>query len=103
MRRLERDRPSVRPIDRFSVKEILLSLTSPHVILLFVVFFFLGTTLYGLALFLPSIVHQLGFSPIKSQLLSVGPFAAAFVREWLATLMGRSITDEDLLSNVKSL
>ena len=37
-----------------------------------------GTTLYGLALFLPSIVNQLGFSDTRTQLLSVGPFAASF-------------------------
>ena len=37
--------------------------------------------LYGLALFLPSIVSQLGFSPNKTQLLSVGPFAAGFFGE----------------------
>ena len=45
-------------------------------------FFMAGTMLYGLALFLPSIVNQLGFSSNKSQLLSVGPFAAGFFGEW---------------------
>lgn len=34
--------------------------------------------LYGLALFLPSIVNQLGFSTTRTQLLSVPPFAAGF-------------------------
>ena len=46
--------------------------------MVFVIFFMLGTTLYGLALFLPSIVNQLGFSPTRTQLLGVGPFAASF-------------------------
>jgi hypothetical protein len=46
--------------------------------LLFVIFFMLGTTLFGLAFFLASIVKQLGFSPTKTQLLSAGPFAAGF-------------------------
>jgi len=46
--------------------------------MVFIMFFMIGTTLYGLALFLPSIVSQLGFSPNKTQLLSVGPFAAGF-------------------------
>lgn len=54
------------------------ALCSPHVLLVFALFFMLGTTLYGLALFLPSIVHQLGFGATRTQLLSVGPFAAAF-------------------------
>ncbi|XP_006461486.1 hypothetical protein AGABI2DRAFT_222276 [Agaricus bisporus var. bisporus H97] len=79
--RLEDDRPSVTPnipSDKFSFREILRSMTSIHVILLFIMLFFVGTTLYGLAYFLPSIVNQLGFSPVKSQLLSVGPFAAGF-------------------------
>lgn len=42
-------------------------------------FFMGGAMLYGLALFLPSIVQQLGFDRNKTQLLSVGPFAAGFV------------------------
>ena len=41
--------------------------------------------LTGLALFLPSIVMQLGFSPNKTQLLSVGPFAAGFIGEWFVS------------------
>lgn len=78
MARLERDRPSIRPSDKFSFHEILQSMRSPHVIAVFIMFFMIGTNLYGLALFLPSIVNQLGFSPSKTQLLSVGPFAAGF-------------------------
>jgi len=77
MGRLERDRP-VTPVDVFSTKEILRSLASPHVMMIFIIFFLIGTMLFGLALYLPSIVHQLGFSPTKTQLLSVGPFAAGF-------------------------
>ncbi|PPQ76146.1 hypothetical protein CVT26_011796 [Gymnopilus dilepis] len=72
-RRLERDRPFVNPLDQFSMKQVFASMTSPHVIIMFVVYFMGGTSLYGLALFLPSIVNQLGFSPNESQLLSVGP------------------------------
>ncbi|KAF9479974.1 MFS general substrate transporter [Pholiota conissans] len=79
MARLERDRPFINPLDSFSLKYVAQSLTSPHVILVFIAYFMSGTNLFGLALFLPSIVNQLGNSPNKSQLLSVGPFAAAFV------------------------
>jgi len=78
MERLERDRPFVNPVDRFTLKQVFAAMTSPHLILLFLVYFMGGTNLYGLALFLPSIVNSLGFSPNKSQLLSVGPFAAGF-------------------------
>jgi hypothetical protein len=80
--RLEYDRPSVTPdipSDKFSVREIFRSMSSIHVIIMFIMLFFDGTTLYGLANFAPSIVKQLGFSAVKSQLLSVGPFAAGFV------------------------
>ena len=80
MRRLEKDRPSISP--RFTFKEILRSASSPQVIILFIMFFMVGTTLYGLALFLPSIVNQLGFSPNKTQLLSVGPFVVGFCGEY---------------------
>ncbi|KAF9003195.1 MFS general substrate transporter [Hymenopellis radicata] len=78
VRRLEIDRPSITPDDRFSFLEVLKALKSPHVIMVFMMFYMLGTTLYGLGLFLPSLVKQLGFSATKSQLLSVGPFAAGF-------------------------
>ncbi|THV07792.1 MFS general substrate transporter [Dendrothele bispora CBS 962.96] len=76
--RLQKDRPSMNPADRFSLREVIRSLTSPHVLLVFAMFYMLGTNLYGLALFLPSIVNQLGFDANQSQLLSVGPFAAGF-------------------------
>lgn len=79
--RLELDRPAVTPnapSDTFTVREIWRSLTSIHVIINFIILFMIGTCLYGLALFSPSIVNQLGFSPVRSQLLSVGPFAGGF-------------------------
>ena len=75
MARLERDRPSIRPSDKFSRREILRSIRSPHVIILVILLFMVGTTLFGLALFLPSIVSELGFNKNKTQLLSVWPFA----------------------------
>jgi len=78
MARLERDRPSIKPVDKFSGSEILRSIRSPHVIILVIVSFMMGTTLYGLAFFLPSIVSELGFSRNKTQLLTVGPFAVGF-------------------------
>lgn len=78
MTRLERDRPFVNPVDTFTLKHVLDAFTSPHVIFMFIVFFVGGTNLFGLALFSPSIINQLGFSPNHSQLLSVGPFGAAF-------------------------
>ena len=49
-----------------------------HVKIWWPIFYMVGTMLYGLAYFLPSIVNQLGFSSNKTQLLSVGPFAVGF-------------------------
>ena len=74
----------------------------------------LGTILYGLALFSPSIIGQMGFSPVKSQLLSVGPFAAGFFRrclflscfllQWLYfTLQPRWLTNHVLSSLIVTL
>ena len=80
-RRLYLDRPTTVPLDIFRFSEITKSLCSPQVLLVFVALFMDGTTLYGLALFLPSIVNQWGFSPTRTQLISVGPFACAFFSE----------------------
>ncbi|KDR78098.1 hypothetical protein GALMADRAFT_119009 [Galerina marginata CBS 339.88] len=89
MNRLEKERPFVNPLDDFRIKHVLKAFTSPHVVLMFIVFFVGGTNLFGLALFSPSIINQLGFSPNHSQLLSVGPFAAAF----FVTLIVARISD----------
>jgi predicted MFS family arabinose efflux permease len=78
MSRLERDRPPINPVDKFTFKDIMRSASSPHVIMVFIMFFMVGTTLYGLALFLPSIVNELELSANKTQLLSVGPFVVGF-------------------------
>ena len=73
------DRPTIKPLDKFSPREILQSIASPHVIITFIIAFMLGTMTYGLSLFLPSIINQLGFSPRKTQLLSVGPSVTGFI------------------------
>ncbi|KAJ3568326.1 hypothetical protein NP233_g5782 [Leucocoprinus birnbaumii] len=77
--RIEKDRPALLNGGHFHMKEVGRALISPHVIMLILINFFNGTTIYGLAIFMPTIVNSLGFSPIRSQLLSVGPFAAGFV------------------------
>ncbi|KAF8895879.1 MFS general substrate transporter [Gymnopilus junonius] len=89
IQRLEKDRPFVNPLDTFSFREVFASAASPHVILIFIIYFLGGTNLYGLALFLPSIVSQLGFSTTHTQLLSVGPFAAGFA----VTILGAYFSD----------
>ena len=81
MKRLEMDRPSVTSEVKFSFREVLRSVCSPHVIIICTMVFMTGMMGYGLAIFLPSIVSQLGFSPNATQLLSVGPFTAGFIGE----------------------
>jgi len=78
MKRLEKDRPSIQPIDTFSFKELLQTVASPQVIMTSIMCFMNGTIIFGLGYFLPSIVKQMGFSPNKTQLLSAGPFAGGF-------------------------
>ena len=88
---LERDRPSIKPVDKFTFKEIIRSASSPQVIMVSIMFFMAGTLHFGLALFLPSIVNQLGFGPNKTQLLSVGPFVAGFLGERFVSKCGISL------------
>ena len=76
------DRPFITSaVSRFSLKEIMRSVGSPHVIMACIMMFMTGTMSSGLAFFLPSIVRQLGFTPNVTQLLSVGPFTAGFIGE----------------------
>lgn len=65
--------------DGFSWAEVGRTFKLPHIWFLFFIYFFNGTIVYSLGYFAPSIVLSLGFSPIRSQLMSVPPFAAAFV------------------------
>ena len=82
MRRLEKDRPSITSAVKFSLKEVMRSVGSPHVIMVSIMAFTMtGMMGYGLAIFLPSIVSQLGFSPNATQLLTVGPLTTGFIGE----------------------
>ncbi|QRV74824.1 major facilitator superfamily transporter [Ceratobasidium sp. AG-Ba] len=63
----------------FSWSSILSAFKAPHVILLCIPLFFSGVTLFGLAFFTPSIVNSLGYSPVRTQLMTVPPYAVSFV------------------------
>lgn len=65
--------------DRFSWGEVIKAFCLPHVWFTAVVYFLDGVILYGLAYFAPSIVQGLGYSGADAQLLTVPPFAVAFV------------------------
>lgn len=76
---LERDRPMIGVHEKFDPREILRALKSPPTIFISLIFFFGGVIFFGLAIFLPSIIRQMQFTPTQSQLLSVGPFATSFL------------------------
>ncbi|EIW77869.1 MFS general substrate transporter [Coniophora puteana RWD-64-598 SS2] len=65
--------------DGFSWREVSKCFSSPHIWMLSVALFFMGTTLYGLAYFEPVIVQGLGYAGNHAQLMSAPPFAVAFV------------------------
>ncbi|KAF8497830.1 MFS general substrate transporter [Russula emetica] len=64
----------------FSWSEVASVFTNaPHVLLMAIPCFFVGVTLYGLAYFTPTVVSALGYSPNRTQLLTVPPYACSFV------------------------
>ncbi|GAA5988051.1 hypothetical protein JCM10908_002043 [Rhodotorula pacifica] len=79
--------------EKFDWKEVRKAATSPHVILLFIALFGNGLTLYGFGYFTPTIVQTFGYSPIKTQLLTVPPFILAFLltmfNAWWSDRYGR--------------
>ncbi|BGP49005.1 hypothetical protein JCM10450v2_004884 [Rhodotorula kratochvilovae] len=91
-RRLRFDTPAGASNDfenKFSWREVRMSATSPHVILIFIALFGNGITLYGFSYFTPTIVQGFGYSTIQTQLLTVPPFVCAF----LLTMVNAVISD----------
>lgn len=52
---------------------------TPQVLLLALAFFFSGNMIFSLAYFAPTIIRSMGYSPVRTQLMSVPPYAATFV------------------------
>lgn len=77
--KLKEDGTRNEEADKFSWKEVARAFELPHVWILALVLFCDGTVLYSLAYFAPSIVAQLGYSNASAQLMTVPPFAVAFV------------------------
>lgn len=65
--------------EKFSWYQVFRALQSPHVLIVCAALFMVGSNLYGLAYFEPSIVKTFGYSPRMAQLVSVPPFALGFV------------------------
>ncbi|EJD00760.1 MFS general substrate transporter [Fomitiporia mediterranea MF3/22] len=104
-KRLILDRPTTSPLDTFSFWQVWRSWSSPQVILVFIALFMNGTTLYGerLALFLPSIVNQLGFSTTHTQLISVGPFAAGFAVTLISSYLSDRLRKRALFASINAI
>ncbi|EGG00863.1 uncharacterized protein MELLADRAFT_39483, partial [Melampsora larici-populina 98AG31] len=77
LKRLERDQPLTDIDEQFSWWEVWASLKSPHVLFNVAALFASGTSLYSLAYFQPT--SCLGYDSHQTQLMSVPPFAVAFV------------------------
>jgi cyanate permease len=65
--------------EKVTMRAVLSVYTSLHTWPVFVIMFCSGCAVFGLAFFAPSIVLGMGFSPIRTQLMTVPPFAIAFV------------------------
>jgi len=73
--------------DEFSWIEVVRTFRQPHMWPMAVMGFFNGSTLYGLAYFLPTIVASLGYTANRAQLMSVPPFAVSFVLSVFSALL----------------
>lgn len=71
----------------FDSKAMLSAFRSPHILLLCLALFCNGTCLFGLANFTPSIVQSLGYQGTRTQLLTVPPFAIAFVATMISAFL----------------
>ncbi|EIW55358.1 MFS general substrate transporter [Trametes versicolor FP-101664 SS1] len=65
--------------ETYTKTEFLRTFFQPHVLLIMLAGFMNGSTLSGLAYFLPSIVASLGYAGTHAQLMSVPPFAVSAV------------------------
>ncbi|KAF9041475.1 major facilitator superfamily domain-containing protein [Panaeolus papilionaceus] len=90
-------------VDKFSWREVGQAFTLPQVWMLAILFFFAGTILYGMAYFTPSIVAGLGFTNSRAQLMSVPPFAVAFVLNMIAAYISDRYRCRGLTSIVATL
>jgi len=73
--------------DSFSWTEVVRAAKSLHVWFLVIIFFFSGTIIFGLAFFEPTIVAGLGYAGNQAQLMSVPPFATAFVLSFISSII----------------
>ncbi|KAL4909517.1 hypothetical protein BDW74DRAFT_165932 [Aspergillus multicolor] len=78
LRRLQSD-ANLFESERVTTKKVLSVFKDIHVILVAAILFCSGTCLFGLAYFSPSIVQAMGYFNTRTQLMTVPPYAVAFV------------------------
>ncbi|KAF5337619.1 hypothetical protein D9758_014928 [Tetrapyrgos nigripes] len=78
LRKLEEDNAG-KDEEGFTWREVGMAFKLPQVWFMAIIFFLDGCILYSLAYFSPSVIQGLGFTAAKAQLMSVPPFAVAFV------------------------
>ncbi|KAK2783281.1 hypothetical protein FQN53_009269 [Emmonsiellopsis sp. PD_33] len=74
-----------------------------HVLNICAILFCNGACLFGLAYFTPSIVQSLGYSPTNTQLLTVPPFATAFVVTMISAYLADRYKQRGLAAITTSL
>ncbi|KAF8321422.1 MFS general substrate transporter [Cantharellus anzutake] len=84
--RLEEDMTLNEAGEEFRFSSVWSALRAPHVLILSTSCFYVGYLIFGLAYFLPTVVGSLGYSPAKTQLYGVPPFACGFVVSLAAAL-----------------
>ncbi|KAF4253329.1 hypothetical protein KXW65_001449 [Aspergillus fumigatus] len=76
--RLQQDSNNFETETKVTFKGVVSVLKDLHVWIACLILFCNGACLFGLAYFSPSIVQALGYSPTKTQLMTVPPYAAGF-------------------------
>lgn len=77
--RLRRQKPTRGEKPGLKFSEVLETLTSPKSYLTAFMFFFTNMAFSSMPVFLPTIIHDMGHSPITSQALSAPPYLVSFV------------------------
>ncbi|KAJ9633858.1 hypothetical protein H2204_006644 [Knufia peltigerae] len=65
--------------EKVTTKKVLSTFKDPHIVLVWLCAICSGCVIFGLALFTPSIVRSMGYSSIRTQLMTVPPYAVAFL------------------------
>jgi len=74
-----RDDHQVASLDRLTMAKFLYIMRDWKIYCAGWMYLFCVTTSYSIALFLPTLLKNMGYTAIQAQLLSIGPYAAAFV------------------------